>query len=55
MTPWAEAVQSLAIHEKHRLLRLVHNQLAPRVEILARMFPDKRAVVPLVLDDLDNR
>ena len=54
MAAWTKTVKCLAIHEKHRFLRFVDNQLRPRIEILAGVFPDESLIVPLVFDDLCN-
>ncbi len=48
----AERVERLAVAEEHRLLRLVHDELRSRVEVLGGMLPDEGGVVALVFDDV---
>ena len=52
--PRAEQVQSQPIPKEKRFLRFMHNKLRVCVKVLARVFPNKSAVVSLIFDYIHN-
>ncbi len=54
VTPGAEGVKRLAVHEEYRFLRFMDDELRQAVEVLAGVFPDEGAVVAFIFDKLCN-
>ena len=54
VTPGTEHIQCLTVHKEDSFLGFVNDELRERVEILARVLPDKRTVITFVFDDFCN-